>query len=40
MANPALWVLHTSRRLAPPKFRAFVDFICARYPDLSVVLSG
>ncbi|MCQ6255559.1 LysR family transcriptional regulator [Pseudomonas sp. Q11] len=39
-AEPALWVLHTSRRLAPPKVRAFVDFICARYPDLSLVLSG
>ncbi|WP_210639319.1 LysR family transcriptional regulator [Pseudomonas sp. Tri1] len=38
--EPALWVLHTSRRLAPPKVRAFVDFICARYPDLSLVLSG
>ncbi|MCP3049287.1 LysR family transcriptional regulator [Xanthomonas euvesicatoria pv. allii] len=37
---PALWVLHTSRRLAAPKVRAFVDFICARYPDASLVLKG
>lgn len=29
----ALWVLHTSRRLASPKVRAFVDFLSARYPD-------
>lgn len=35
-----LWVLHTSRRLAAPKVRAFVDFMCARYPDLSLVLQG
>lgn len=28
-----LWVLHTSRRLQSPKVRAFVDFLCARYPD-------
>ncbi|WP_053184012.1 LysR family transcriptional regulator [Pseudomonas thivervalensis] len=35
-----LWVLHTSRRLAAPKVRAFVDFMCARYPDLSLVLKG
>lgn len=35
-----LWVLHTSRRLAAPKVRAFVDFICARYPDMSLVLNG
>ncbi|MDB6444848.1 MULTISPECIES: LysR family transcriptional regulator [Pseudomonas] len=39
-AEPALWVLHTSRRLAPPKVRAFVDFICARYPDLSLTFEG
>ncbi|MCD5996418.1 LysR family transcriptional regulator [Pseudomonas sp. CDFA 602] len=39
-AEPALWVLHTSRRLAAPKVRAFVDFICARYPDMSLVLTG
>lgn len=35
-----LWVLHTSRRLAAPKVRAFVDFMCARYPDLSLLLQG
>lgn len=35
-----LWVLHTSRRLAAPKVRAFVEFMCARYPDLSLVLQG
>jgi DNA-binding transcriptional LysR family regulator len=28
-----LWVLHTSRRLQSPKVRAFVDFLCAQYPD-------
>lgn len=39
-AEAELWVLHTSRRLAAPKVRAFVDFICARYPDLSLVLKG
>jgi len=38
--EPALWVLHTSRRLAAPKVRAFVYFICARYPDMSLVLTG
>ncbi|WP_429001564.1 LysR substrate-binding domain-containing protein [Xanthomonas arboricola] len=38
--EPALWVLHTSRRLAAPKVRAFVDFICDRYPDVSLVLKG
>lgn len=38
--EPALWVLHTSRRLPAPKVRAFVDFICARYPDMSLVLNG
>jgi DNA-binding transcriptional LysR family regulator len=38
--EPALWVLHTSRRLAAPKVRAFVDFMCARYPDVSLVLKG
>lgn len=27
-----LWVLHTSRRLASPKVRAFVEFICGQYP--------
>ncbi|QXH64733.1 LysR family transcriptional regulator [Pseudomonas asgharzadehiana] len=35
-----LWVLHTSRRLAAPKVRAFVDFIGARYPDMSLLLNG
>jgi len=35
-----LWVLHTSRRLAPPKVRAFVDFMCDRYPEVSLVLKG
>ncbi|KQW89247.1 LysR family transcriptional regulator [Massilia sp. Root418] len=39
-AEAELWVLHTSRRLAAPKVRAFVDFMCARYPDLSLVLKG
>ncbi|AQL37553.1 LysR family transcriptional regulator [Pseudomonas syringae] len=39
-AEPELWVLHTSRRLTAPKVRAFVDFICARYPDMSLVLKG
>lgn len=38
--EPQLWVLHTSRRLAAPKVRAFVDFLCARYPDMSLVLKG
>ncbi|WP_114813071.1 LysR family transcriptional regulator [Paraburkholderia kururiensis] len=36
----ALWVLHTSRRLPPPKVRAFVDFICDQYPEASLVLKG
>lgn len=35
-----LWVLHTSRRLPSPKVRAFVDFICARFPEGSLVLKG
>ncbi|CAH0140412.1 LysR family transcriptional regulator [Pseudomonas brassicacearum] len=35
-----LWVLHTSRRLAAPKVRAFVDFMCARYSGMSLVLKG
>jgi DNA-binding transcriptional LysR family regulator len=35
-----LWVLHTSRRLPAPKVRAFVEFICNRYPDVSLVLKG
>ncbi|WP_122663387.1 LysR family transcriptional regulator [Pseudomonas viridiflava] len=38
--EPALWVLHTSRRLTAPKVRAFVDFMCARYPDMSLTLRG
>ncbi|MNM67898.1 HTH-type transcriptional regulator DmlR [compost metagenome] len=38
--EPELWVLHTSRRLAAPKVRAFVDFMCAKYPDMSLVLKG
>ena len=28
-----LWVLHTSRRLQSPKVRAFVEFLCERYPS-------
>jgi len=36
----SLWVLHTSRRLPAPKVRAFVDFMCARYPDELLVLRG
>lgn len=39
-AERELWVLHTSRRLAAPKVRAFVDFLCARYPDMSLALNG
>ncbi|WP_092360094.1 LysR family transcriptional regulator [Collimonas sp. OK242] len=39
-AEAELWILHTSRRLAAPKVRAFVDFMCARYPDKSLVLKG
>jgi DNA-binding transcriptional LysR family regulator len=35
-----LWVLHTSRRLPAPKVRAFVDFMCDQYPDVSLVLKG
>jgi DNA-binding transcriptional LysR family regulator len=35
-----LWVLHTSRRLPSPKVRAFVDFMCDRYPEVSLVLKG
>jgi DNA-binding transcriptional LysR family regulator len=34
----ALWVLHTSRRLPSPKVRAFVEFLCAQYPEASLVL--
>ncbi|HCF1645157.1 MULTISPECIES: LysR family transcriptional regulator [Pseudomonas aeruginosa group] len=36
----SLWVVHTSRRLAAPKVRAFVDFLYDRYPDTSLVLTG
>ena len=36
----ALWVLHTSRRLPAPKVRAFVDFMCAQFPQGSLVLNG
>ncbi len=39
-AEPALWVLHTSRRLPAPKVRAFVEFMCNRYPEESLVLMG
>jgi DNA-binding transcriptional LysR family regulator len=35
-----LWVLHTSRRLASPKVKAFLDFMCSRYPDGLLVLPG
>ncbi|MBV6288947.1 LysR family transcriptional regulator [Pseudomonas aegrilactucae] len=38
--EPALWVLHTSRRLAAPKVRAFVDFVCEKFSDMSLVLRG
>jgi DNA-binding transcriptional LysR family regulator len=36
----ALWVLHTSRRLPAPKVRAFVEFMCRRYPQELLVLRG
>jgi DNA-binding transcriptional LysR family regulator len=39
-AEVELWVLHTSRRLAAPKVRAFVEFMGARYPNVSLVLNG
>ncbi len=35
-----LWVMHTSRRLPAPKVRAFVEFMCERYPEGSLVLRG
>jgi DNA-binding transcriptional LysR family regulator len=35
-----LWVLHTSRRLASPKVRAFVDFMGSRFPDGYLSLGG
>jgi DNA-binding transcriptional LysR family regulator len=39
-ADVGLWVLHTSRRLPAPKVRAFVEFMCNRYPEGSLVLTG
>ena len=39
-AEVELWVLHTSRRLPAPKVRAFVEFMCDRYPEVSLVLKG
>jgi len=38
--EPELWVLHPSRRLAAPKVRAFVDFLCGQYVDGALVLRG
>jgi len=35
-----LWVLHTSRRLASPKVKAFVGFMSSRYPEGTLVLGG
>jgi DNA-binding transcriptional LysR family regulator len=35
-----LWVLHTSRRLASPKVKAFVEFMAARYPKGLLALEG
>lgn len=35
-----LWVLHTSRRLASPKVKAFVDFMATRFPDGTLLLNG
>jgi DNA-binding transcriptional LysR family regulator len=35
-----LWVLHTSRRLASPKVKAFVDFMAAQYPGGQLILLG
>lgn len=35
-----LWVLHTSRRLASPKVKAFVEFMAGRYPDGMLALEG
>jgi DNA-binding transcriptional LysR family regulator len=35
-----LWVLHTSRRLASPKVKAFVEFMCGRYSDGILTLTG
>jgi DNA-binding transcriptional LysR family regulator len=39
-ADVGLWVLHTSRRLPAPKVRAFIEFMCNRYPEGSLVLTG
>jgi len=36
----SLWVLHTSRRLPAPKVRAFVEFMCKRYPEELLALRG
>lgn len=36
----SLWVLHTSRRLPAPKVRAFVDFMCTRYPRALLIMQG
>ena len=35
-----LWVLHTSRRLASPKVKAFVEFLAAQYPQGQLTLPG
>jgi len=35
-----LWVLHTSRRLASPKVKAFVEFMATRFPDGTLLLNG
>lgn len=35
-----LWVLHTSRRLQSPKVRAFVEFMCAQYPNGSFAVQS
>lgn len=34
-----IWVLHTSRRLRSPKVAAFVDFLCAAFPNQRVASS-
>jgi len=39
-ADVSLWVLHTSRRHPAPKVRAFVEFICGRYPQELLVMTG
>lgn len=33
-----LWVLHTSRRLASPKVKAFVEFLVGQYPEGQLML--